>query len=269
MKNTIYKIGFLLSIFAITFSCTSPEAEANYTPANYEFPSAINLATENITNSSFDFTYTLSGGGTGYYVILEGGSDAPSNQDVFDATANGMVDSGSFDLTGSPVSITTFGLCDGSTYDVYAVQFTSDNFLSASPVSITLSTMTNASLGGTWDVVTNGVMSGNFDGEIVTDYAGVVTITDNGDGTFTFDDTTAGIYPEYYSAFAFIDPTFADPVPYTFDVPCNTISGSYPSTLAAFGDSITFEGTINGDGSLSVHWESGFGEVMDAIYTKQ
>ncbi|NOQ92728.1 MAG: hypothetical protein GQ552_08435, partial [Flavobacteriaceae bacterium] len=223
----------------------------------------------NITNHSFEFTYNVNGNGEGYYVVVEGGSDAPSNEDVFNGTAAGLISSGSFQLTGESVTVEILDdLCDDSTFDVYAVQFTSDSFLSESPTLTSLTTAAN-NIEGKYDTVTNGVMSGNFDGEIIEKFTSVVTITDNGDGTFTFDDTTAGIYPAYYSAFAFIDPTFADPVPWTFDVPCNNMGAAYWSTLEAFGDYIIFDAIINADGTISVHWESAFGEVMDAVYTKQ
>jgi len=269
MKNTIYKIGFLLFAFALVTSCESPEPETNYSPAVYELPTAINLETSNITNHSFEFTYDVNGSGEGYYVVVEGGSDAPSNEDVFNGTATGLISSGSFQLTGESVTVeVSDDLCDDSTFDVYAVQFTSDSFLSESTTLISLTTVEN-NIAGAYNTVTNGVMSGNFGGEIIEDFTSVVTITDNGDGTFTFDDTTAGIYPAYYSAFAFIDPTFADPVPWTFDVPCNNMDAAYWSTLEAFGDYIIFEAIINADGTISVHWESAFGEVMDAVYTKQ
>ena len=271
MKKTIFKIGFLLLTFLIVTSCESPEPETNYSPAtdNYTLPETINLETSNITNSSFQFTYDVSGGGEGYYVVVEGGSEAPSNQDVFNGSADGQISSGSFALDGQPVIVeVNDDLCDDSPFDVYAVHFSTDSFLSDSPTLLSATTNAN-NLAGTYNTVSNGAMSGNFGGEIVVDFTGVVTISDNGDGTFTFDDTTAGIYPAYYSAFAFLDPTFADPVPWTFEVPCNDMGAAYWSTLQAFGDYITFEAVINADGSLTVHWESAFGEVMDAVYTKQ
>ncbi len=264
MKNTIYKFSFLLCILAVVSSCTSPEAETNYTPAEYEFPTGISLATSNVTNSSFDFTYNNSGGGEGYYVVVEGGSEAPSNENVLDGSAAELIQSGIFDLTGSAAGDIVEGLCSESTYDIYAVHFTSDSFLSPNTVTISISTTGN-SIAGIYDTVTNGVLSGNFGGSVV-DYIGVVTITDNGDGTFTFDDTTAGIYPDlnYYGAFG------SPAVPFTFDIPCNEISDAFVSPFFnCCGDFIVFDGVINADGTISVHWESAFGEVMDVVYTKQ
>lgn len=265
MKNIIYKIGLLLFVFATVISCQSPEPVTNFTPAQYAYPTSINLGAGTVTNSSFQFTY-MGGAGQGYYVVVESGNDVPSNQDVFSGNAAGLVKSDNFSLTGSPVTVdVTEGLCDGTTYDIYAVQFSTDSFLSESPTKFTITTNTNANIAGTYDVVTNGVLSGNFGGT-VTDYTKVVTITDNGDGSFTFDDTSGGIYPDpnYYGGFG------SPAVPHTFDVPCNEISGAFKTPFwNCCEDFISFDGNINANGTISVHWESAFGEVMDAVYTKQ
>lgn len=271
MKNKIYNIGYLLLSLIVIISCESPEGDYEYTQADYEFPSGIVLESNNITNSSFQFSYANSGLGEGYYVVVQGGSKAPTNEQIFEGAADELVTAGNFTLDGDSVTVNDIiDLCDASTYDVYAVHFTSDSFLSDETTELlNITTKTNQNIAGTYDVVTNGVLSGNFDGESVVDYASVVVITDNGDGTFTFDDSTAGIYPEYYVAFTFLDPSFADPIPWTFDVPCNNFGDTYPSTLAVYGDEISFEGAINENGTISVHWESAFGEVMDAVYTRQ
>lgn len=264
MKNTIYKFGVLLLLFVIGISCESPEAETNYKPASYEFPTGITLASNTITNSSFQFTFSISGGGEGYYVVVEGGNDAPTSNEIFDATATGLVQSGDFALTGESVTISVNDLCDGTAYDIYAVQMTTDNFLSENPVKISVTTTENANIAGTYTTVTNGY-SGFWEVDVV-DFTSEVTITDNGDGTFTFSDTTAGFYPdpEYYGNYN------SPAVPYTFDVPCNEISAVLPSPFNnCCDDVIDFNGTINADGTLSVHWESAFGEIMDVVYTKQ
>lgn len=268
MKTKIYKIGFLLLTFVVVISCESPEAEYKYTPADYELPSAINLESNSITNSSFELTYTNSGTGEGYYVVVDGGSKAPSNEDIFAGQAKGLVGAGNFTLEESTINtISITDLCDGSTYDVYAVQFTSDSFLSDTTTELLATTTSkNQNIAGTYDVVTNGVISANFDGGNLVDYTSVVVITDNGDGTFTFDDATAGYYadPDYYGGFGH------PALPHTFDLECNDISDEFDTLFATCcGDFITFDAIINNDGSLSVHWESAFGEVMDAVYTKQ
>lgn len=140
MKNTIYKIGLLLFAFAVVSSCESPEAETNYTRAQYEFPQSISLGTNNIKTTSFDLSLDINGGGQVYYVVVEGGSDAPSNSDVFNGVASGLVESGAFELTGAAIDVNVSSLCNNASYDVYAVQFTSDSFLSDSPESTSITT---------------------------------------------------------------------------------------------------------------------------------
>lgn len=144
MKNTIYKLGFLLLIFTVILSCESPEAETNYKPAtaNYEYPTAVTLGSGIVTSDSFEFTVNINGGGKAHYVVVESGYDAPNNQNIFDGVADGLIASGSFDLTGVPVTINIENLCNDSSYDIYAVQMTSDNFLS--PETVTVNITTNA-----------------------------------------------------------------------------------------------------------------------------
>lgn len=144
MKNTIYKIAiFVLGVFTIV-SCESPEAETNYTPAEYEFPSGITLTTNNVTINSFNLSYSNTGMGEGYYVVVEGGSETPTTYDVLAGEAAGLIMSGNFELTGSDISTTIDDLCIGLSYDVYAVHFTSDSFLSEDLVSINVSTSAKA-----------------------------------------------------------------------------------------------------------------------------
>lgn len=267
MKKIIYNFSILLFSILVVLSCESPEGVTNYTPADYEFPTSIELTSSNIKNNSVDLTYSTSGTGKGYYVILEGGSNMPTTKQVFDATAAGNVFSGSFDLTGNPITVTiNEGLCNNTSYDIYAVQFTSDSFLSQEPTSISFTTKDN-SLAGTYNVVSNGTLSSNFDPETtLTDYESVVVITDNGDGTFSFDDATAGFYsdPDYYGGLGH------PALPHTFEVPCNAIEDTFDTSFVnCCGDKIIFVGAINADGSISVHWESAFGEIIDAVYTKQ
>jgi len=267
MKKIIYKIGFILLATTFILSCTSPDPVTNYSPAEYEFPSSINLGTSSVTNSSFQFAYDVNGGGQGYYVVVEGGSEVPSNQDVFNGTADGQLQSGNFPLTGESVIINVDDdelLCDGMQYTIYAVQFTSDSFLSETPTATDVTTVANADISGTYNTVTNGV-SGFF-GVDVVNLESQMTITDNGDGTFTFSDITGGIYadPNFFGGFGHPD------LPGNFEIPCNDIIGDIPSLFfGCCGDVIVYNGFINLDGTISAHWENAFGEVMDVVYTKQ
>ncbi len=180
MKNTIYKIGFLLLLFVIGISCESPEAETNYTPASYKFPTAISLGSSNITTVSFDFTYTNSDEGKGYYVIVEAGSTAPTSNNVYSGSATGLVKKGNFVLTGSPISVSVGDLCNATAYDVYAVQMSADNFLSPSPVKVSVTTSAK-SIAGTYTA------SPSAFGEAATEYTATLTAVAGTTNQFTID----------------------------------------------------------------------------------
>lgn len=263
MKNIIYKIGFLLLSFTLVISCESPEAETNYKPANYEFPVEISLASSNITNSSFDFSYTNAGMGEGRYVVLTSGSPAPSSNDVFSGDAAGTVQAGGFNLDGQSIAVTSVtDLCDNEAYDVYAVQMSSDNFLSETPTMISVTTVENPDIVGVYSTVTNGY-NGWF-GEDAVDFTGTVNIINNGDGTFTIDDVSAGWYAYYYGHYGASIQTG------TMDVPCKWIDGEIATQfIGCCGDVITFEGVINLDGTITVSWSNSFfGDSATAVYTK-
>jgi hypothetical protein len=180
MKNTIYKIGFLLLLFVIGISCESPEAETNYTPASYEFPSGITLGSSNIKSTSFDFTYTISGEGKGYYVVVKDGGAAPTSNAVYNGTAAGYLKKGSFDLTGAPVTISVGDLCNNTAYAVYAVQMTADNFLSPSPVKVSATT-SGKSIAGTYTANPSAF------GEAATEYTATLTLVAGTSNQYTID----------------------------------------------------------------------------------
>jgi len=182
MKNTIYKIGFLLLAFTIVISCESPEAETNYTEATskYEYPAGITLASGIITTDSFEFNVSIDGDGKAYYVAVESGNDAPSNQDVFDGAADGLIESGSFDLTGAPVTVTISNLCNDASYDIYAVQMTSDNFLSPEPVKFSITTNT-IDISGTYTANPFAF------GEAATEYTATLALIDGTTNQYTID----------------------------------------------------------------------------------
>jgi hypothetical protein len=180
MKNTIYKLSILLFLFGIVISCQSPEAVSNYTPAKYELPSAISINSTNVKSDSFDVTFNNSGSGEGYYVVVEGGSDEPSNNDVFDGNASGLIESGKFSLTGSEVTIHISDLCNNATYDIYAVQLTSDGFLSESTTKTSVTT-NSLDISGTYTAIPYAF------GEAATQYTATLTLIDGTTNQYTID----------------------------------------------------------------------------------
>ena len=167
-------------LFVIGISCESPEAETNYTPASYKFPTAISLWSSNITTVSFDFTYTNSDEGKGYYVIVEAGSAAPTSNNVYSGSATGLVKKGNFVLTGSPISVSISDLCNATAYDVYAVQMSADNFLSPSPVMVSVTTSAK-SIAGTYTAKPSAFA------EAATEYTATLTPVAGTTNQFTID----------------------------------------------------------------------------------
>lgn len=117
-------------------------------------------------------------------------------------------------------------------------------------------------LGGDYTVVSNGTSSdsGPVNNPLI-DFPYTVTVTDNGGGSYTISDGVAGVYIDWYSIYGY---TFETEGNFT-DV-CNTLTGEWGE---AFGGTIFLTGTANGDGTLTIHWENNWGDVIDAIYTPQ
>lgn len=118
-------------------------------------------------------------------------------------------------------------------------------------------------LAGNYSVVSSGMST---DGAPVNnplvDFPYNVVITDNGGGSYTISDGVAGVYQDWYCA----------PYGYCFETAgaftdvCGTLSGSWTE---AFGCQVDLTGTVNEDGTLTIHWDNCFGDSADAVYTPQ
>ncbi len=115
-------------------------------------------------------------------------------------------------------------------------------------------------LGGTYTVVSNGTSTDPGTPPAVN-LPYTVTITDNGGGSYTISDGVAGVYIYWYSKYGYTFETKG-----SFTEICGNLSGSWTES---FGCTIELEGTVNDDGTLSIHWENCFGDVVDAVYTPQ
>jgi hypothetical protein len=167
---------------------------------------------------------------------------------------------------GDVLSLTTrFTMADGTVLNILNEDGTNNTGTNIQ-TTVLFTTIINypvscpSNLGGVYNVISNG---DNTDGQppaINVPY--VVTITDNGGGSYTISDGVAGVYQFWYCA----------PYGYCFDTNgtftdvCGTLTGSWTE---AFGCQVNLTGTVNDDGTLSIHWDNCFGDFADAVYTPQ
>ncbi len=117
-------------------------------------------------------------------------------------------------------------------------------------------------LGGTYSVVSSGTATEiePSDTNPTTDYPYTTVITDNGGGSYTMSDAFGGLEIFWYSVYGL---TFEVNGP--FNDLCGDLSGSF---TGAFGEANELTGTVNPDGTLSIHWENEWGDFGNAVYTK-
>lgn len=122
----------------------------------------------------------------------------------------------------------------------------------------------SSDLGGTYSVKTSGTStdSGPTPSENpISNFPYTVVITDLGGGDYTISDAFGGVYILWYDIYGLdfeVEGSFSDV--------CGTISGKFPEP---FGTDVIFTGTVNPNGTISIHWENGYGDFGDSVYTKQ
>lgn len=119
-------------------------------------------------------------------------------------------------------------------------------------------------LGGTYSVISSGTSTDSgptAEENPITNYPYTVTITDNGGGNYTISDAFGGLYLLWYDIYGITD---ADSKGEFNDI-CGVISGTF---VEPFGTDTNITGTVNPDGTLSIHWENGYGDMGDSVYTK-
>lgn len=114
-------------------------------------------------------------------------------------------------------------------------------------------------LSGVYHVVSNG---DNTDGQPpAVNLPYTVTLTDNGGGNYTISDGVAGVYIFWYSVYGYTFETAGN-----FTDICGELSGSW---VESFGCQVDLTGTVNDDGTLTIHWDNCFGDYIDAVYTPE
>lgn len=119
-------------------------------------------------------------------------------------------------------------------------------------------------LGGNYNVVSSGSSTdpGPSPSENpISNYASTAVITDNGGGSYSINDAYGGLYLLWYDIYG-ITPALSGG---SFTDVCGTLSGSFGEP---FGTTVTITGTVNDDGTLSIHWVNGFDDMGDSVYTR-
>lgn len=119
-------------------------------------------------------------------------------------------------------------------------------------------------LAGTYSVVSSGESTDSGpspDINPIANYPFTVTLTDAGGGSYAMSDAYGGLYLLWYAMYG-ITPDHSKA---TIKDVCGTLSASY---TGPFSEAVTLEGTVNDDGTLTIHWENEFGDFGDSVYTK-
>ncbi|WP_417785539.1 hypothetical protein [Tenacibaculum sp.] len=296
--NTLKKISLLLVLVSFTFfSCEddggtskidliegvipnlskSLEADqiidfqklTNNEPISLKFN--IDIHSGNPQSSDVVALYKKRSDGSIFYALLEENADLPKE---YSMTPQSIVDLFSelnsvndIEL-GDVVTLTArFTLNDGTLLNIineegdFVVGTNIQNNTSLYTISLNYPVSCVSDLAGTYSVLSSGTSTdGGASPNPISNHPYEVVITDTGGGTYTISDGAAGIYIQWYSQYGY---TFETEGKFT-DV-CGTLNGSWGES---FGGTITLTGTVNNNGTLSIHWENSFGDVVDAIYTK-
>ncbi len=114
-------------------------------------------------------------------------------------------------------------------------------------------------LGGNYSVISNG---DNTDGQPpAVNVAYDVTITDLGGGSYEISDFSGGVYLFWYSIYGL---SWEQAGVFT-DI-CGAISGTFGD---AWSNAVPATGTVNSDGSLTIHWDNPWGDYGDSVFTPQ
>lgn len=253
----------ILFIAAISMSIfTGCEEDDDFNPPNYV----------TFANNTQDFAVTQNGSGTfdvNVFTNTEIGSSRTFNIEVLESSSLGT---DSYDV---PESVTVPGGSNVGTFTVSISDTNIDNagetlilglsegnnFFVGEPVTVNVTRDCPSDLAGTYSVLTSGQSTDGAAADPVVDLPYTVTITKTGTNTYSVSDIFAGIYIEWYcDAYGLCDETEG-----SFTDVCGILSSSFTEP---FESDASLSGTNNGDGTLTISFENGFGDTATSVYTK-
>lgn len=298
MKN-IKKIFAILTLIMLVLSC---ENDGGDSKLNLKYGAIVNIQKQNDTDAFIDLLNVQNGGNfnlgitldlalgkissvdlVGFYTKKDGtitkATLVPnivtlpttinlSRQDIFDAFAN--INNPEDFESGDKLTISAdITLKDGTVVKIINDDG-SNNFSSNIATSNlyklfqTYNVSCTSNLEGTYSVISSGTStdSGPTSSENpISNFPYTVQISALGGGDYTISDAFGGIYILWYDIYGLdfeVEGSFSDV--------CGTISGKFPEP---FGTDVIFSGTVNSNGTISIHWENGYGDFGDSVYTKQ
>ena len=127
----------------------------------------------------------------------------------------------------------------------------------------TLFVVCPSDLGGTYSVVTTGTSTDGCCSGMEWNVETEVTLTDNGSGEYEISDWTGGLYTEWYTIYGIND----SHLPGTIKDACNVVD--LLTDTEPFGETLKGDGRVNADGTISLKWETGYGDKGTLTMTKK
>lgn len=122
-------------------------------------------------------------------------------------------------------------------------------------------------IGGAYSSLSRGTSTDGCCTEEVKDFQAEVSITDNGDGTYTLNDFSGGIYLEWYDVYGITDQS-QSPATFLIDDPVNNTIAFVDGSGEPFGESLSATGSYDPcTGSISYSWQNGWGDEGDVNLT--
>ncbi len=273
MNYIKYILLTMVIISCTVTSCTKDHREL-ITPQNEVYGAALPVISDQVgsifdlldlDNSKVSFTVAGEGEATVNGVTLKkrlnGGAEADH------ATVSGS--SANFEITAADavqgLGIGTGDLKIGDVFE-FLVLLNTDKGTFRSNRNIAVRVSCSSDIGGNYGAVTSGVSTDGCCLDPVENFAGSVTLANNGGGEYTLSDYSGGLYLEWYGVYGITADT--DVTVTLVDV-CNELSFAGGST-EAFGATLSAAGARSPDtGIITLECTNGWGDTWSMTLTPE